>query len=151
VLLSRQSASHYTVCSPHKKHSPDLRVSAARQPWFSREQISWPVLFRLIEPAARAGERARCRRQWRTASTSHIAAPDLKSEANCPCAQPTNVWGSGGSAPSSLISAIDGCGHLHAPRRFTPRESFPDAHWIRTWVGLRDGLVAPEQRGGGRK
>jgi len=45
-------------------------------------------------------------------------------------------WGSGGIAPHSLTSALDG-GECSAsrPGRFTPREKTAGSHWIGGWVG----------------
>jgi hypothetical protein len=52
-------------------------------------------------------------------------------------------WGSGGIAPRTLTSAIDG-GEWSAsrPGRFTPRERAPGTHWIGVWVSPRAVLDA---------
>jgi hypothetical protein len=45
------------------------------------------------------------------------------------------TWGSGGIAPTSLTSALDG-GEWSASRpcHFIPWEGVPDTHWIGGWV-----------------
>jgi hypothetical protein len=51
------------------------------------------------------------------------------------------------SSTHSLTSPLDG-GKWSASRsgRFTPRERAPGTHWIRGWVGPRDGLNAVSKR-----
>jgi hypothetical protein len=50
-------------------------------------------------------------------------------------------WGSGVQLHAFLTSALDG-GEWSAsrPRRFSPRERAPGAHWIGGWLGPRTGL-----------
>jgi hypothetical protein len=57
------------------------------------------------------------------------------------------AWGSGGTAPFFLTSALDG-GECSASRpcRFTPGERARGIHWIGGWVGPRAGLDTLEKR-----
>jgi hypothetical protein len=57
------------------------------------------------------------------------------------------VLGSGGVAPHSVTSALDG-GEWSAsrPARFTPKERAPGTHWIGGWVGRRAVLDAVVKR-----
>jgi hypothetical protein len=61
--------------------------------------------------------------------------------------QPTVQWVPLASCPALLISALEGDEwSISRPGRFTPRESAPDTHWIRGWVGPRAVLYAVVKR-----
>jgi hypothetical protein len=56
------------------------------------------------------------------------------------------IWGSGGTAPPLLTSALNG-GEWSGlcPCCFTSRETAPGTHWAVCWVGTRDSLDAAER------
>jgi hypothetical protein len=57
------------------------------------------------------------------------------------------IWGSGDIAPSFLMSALDRGEWLASrPSRLTPREISPGIRWTESWMGLRVGLDAVEER-----
>jgi hypothetical protein len=58
-----------------------------------------------------------------------------------------DIWGSGGTAPPILPSALDrGEWSASRPGRFTPGESAPSTNWFGGWVGPTAGLDVTGKR-----